>query len=68
MQEEELRPLGLLDEEEQEFCNRECYEFNEKLKADLDDTCCEHCGKYLTLQCQYLDDFLDEIEDLEEYI
>ena len=55
------------DEEENEFCNRECYEFNEKLKSQFDDDCCEHCRKYLTLQCEYLEDFMEEIVDFEHY-
>lgn len=55
------------EEEEEEFCNRECYVFNEKLKTQFDDNCCEHCLKYLTLQCEYLEDFMAEIVDLDEY-
>jgi hypothetical protein len=55
------------DEDEEEFCGRECYEFNEKLKEQFDDDCCEHCRKYLTLQCEHLDDFMDEIEDFGDY-
>ncbi|UCG68877.1 MAG: hypothetical protein JSV09_13970 [Thermoplasmata archaeon] len=55
------------DEEKNEFCDRECYEFNEKLKVQFDDKCCEHCKKYLTLQCSYLEDFMIEIVDLEDF-
>ncbi|MEE9152232.1 MAG: hypothetical protein V3U20_10445 [Thermoplasmata archaeon] len=54
-------------EEENEFCNRECYEFNDKLKNLFDDNCCEHCIKYLTLQCERLEDFMEEIVDLDDY-
>lgn len=52
---------------EDEFCNRECYEFNERLKSQFDDDCCEHCKKYLTIQCEHLEDFQAEIEDLSDY-
>jgi hypothetical protein len=50
-----------------EFCGRECYEFNGKLKDQFDDDCCEHCSKYLTLQCEYLEDFMSEIDGYIEY-
>ena len=46
-----------------EFCGRECYEFNARLESSLNDRCCVHCSKYLTLRCPYLDDFMDDIED-----
>ncbi len=52
--------------EENEFCGRECYQFNEKLKIQFDDDCCEHCRKYLTLSCEHLQDFMDEL-DLDDY-
>lgn len=55
------------DDEEEEFCDRECYEFNKKLKAQFDDKCCEHCRKYLTLSCEHLEDFMDEIVDVVDY-
>jgi hypothetical protein len=55
------------DEEEDEFCGRECYEFNNKLKEQFDDDCCEHCMKYLTLQCAHLEDFMDELSDMGDY-
>ena len=55
------------DVEKDEFCDRECYEFNEKLKSQFDDRCCQHCKKYLTLQCQYLDEFMEEIDELDDY-
>jgi hypothetical protein len=46
-----------------EFCDRECYEFNARLESSLNDGCCVHCSKYLTLRCPSLDDFMDDIED-----
>lgn len=53
--------------EENEFCGRICYEFSDKLKNQFDDDCCEHCVKYLTLQCEHLEDFMDEIDGFIEY-
>lgn len=55
------------EEEDEEFCGRECYEFNEKLKEQFDDDCCEHCRKFLTLHCEHLGDFMSEIDDLGDY-
>jgi hypothetical protein len=55
------------EEEEEDFCDRECYVFNEKLKEHFDDDCCEHCTKYLTLQCEHLGDFMNEIDDFGDY-
>ncbi|MFH0816366.1 MAG: hypothetical protein V1934_06085 [Methanobacteriota archaeon] len=49
-------------DEEDEFCCRECYEFNENLEANKDDEECEHCAKYLTLKCKHIEDFLDDEE------
>lgn len=54
--------FGADKEEENEFCGRECYEFNENLEANKDDECCEHCRKYMTLNCKHIDDFLDDEE------
>jgi hypothetical protein len=51
------------EEEGDEFCNRECYEFNSKMGADLDDKCCRHCKKYLTLHCPHIKEFMDEVEE-----
>jgi hypothetical protein len=55
------------NDEESEFCNRECYEFDERLKAQFDDSCCGHCRKYLTIQCEHLEDFMEKIDDLSGY-
>ncbi|MDO9537558.1 MAG: hypothetical protein Q7J68_04485 [Thermoplasmata archaeon] len=54
---------GRLDEEEDEFTNRECYVFNEPLGYDNDDARCIHCKYYLTLQCKHISDFVDEEGD-----
>ena len=55
------------EDEEDEFCGRDCYEFNSKLKEQFDDDCCEHCRKYLTLQCAHLEDFMGELSDMGDY-
>lgn len=52
-------------EEEEEPTYFECYEFNFKLPSKFDDGLCEHCRKYLTVECHHIDDFLED-EDLEE--
>jgi hypothetical protein len=56
---------GQKQDDEDEFCNRECYEFNEKFPEDLDDKCCMHCIMYLTLNCPHINDFIDDIEELD---
>lgn len=43
-----------------------CYEFNRTLKRNFDDGRCEHCKKYLTTVCEHIDEFLEDIEDLED--
>jgi hypothetical protein len=53
---------GVEEDPEGEYCGRECYEFNENLDPSKDDECCEHCRKYLTVQCKYIDEFLDDEE------
>ena len=55
------------EDDEDEFCGWECYEFNEKLKSQFDDDCCEHCKKYLNLQCAHLGDFMEELSDMGNY-
>jgi len=47
------------------YVGRECYVFNLKLKKEFDDLRCEHCMYYLTTKCKYIEEFLDEMEDLE---
>ncbi len=47
------------------FLNRPCYEFNGSLAHGLDDTHCRHCRHYLTARCPHIDEFLDDVEDLE---
>ena len=50
-------------EEGEELRNFPCYEFNQDLRKDMDDRYCIHCKKYLTLQCENLEMFLDDLED-----
>ena len=56
---------GLSEVRQEHFANRECYEFNELLGAELDDSSCEHCKFYLTLSCKHIDEFMDEEGDVE---
>lgn len=50
------------DAEDEDYCGRECYEFNDNLEPNKDDECCEHCRFYMTLQCKHIDEFIDEDE------
>jgi hypothetical protein len=50
---------------EDRFFNRPCYEFNGMLARGLDDTHCRHCRHYLTARCPHIDEFLDDVDDLE---
>lgn len=47
------------------FVNRPCYEFNGMLARVSDDAHCRHCRHYLTARCPHIDEFLDDVEDLE---
>ena len=53
------------DDEVEPFCNRDCYDFNERLDRSKDDKCCVHCNLYLTLACPHLKDFMDDIDGLD---
>ena len=37
-----------------------CYEFNPELRPDRDDGRCESCRKFLTMECEYIDHFMEE--------
>lgn len=50
------------EDEEDPFVGRECYEFNEMLSPLQDDEACEHCKKYLTLNCKHIGEFIDDDE------
>ncbi|MDG6221043.1 MAG: hypothetical protein QCI38_06295 [Candidatus Thermoplasmatota archaeon] len=54
---------GEEEEEDEEPNGFPCYEFNSSLPENLDDDYCVHCKKYLTLQCEHLELFLDEVEE-----
>ncbi|MCX8173032.1 MAG: hypothetical protein N3F63_00265 [Thermoplasmata archaeon] len=43
----------------------ECYLFNDSLDPMLDDGTCEHCRYFLTTRCPHVDEFLEEVEDME---
>ncbi len=45
---------------EDEFIGYPCYDFNPALDPARNDTRCVHCRKYLTLECEYLDEFLED--------
>lgn len=53
------------DAERDPFRNRPCYEFHHALGPSADDQRCVHCRHYLTFRCRHLDEFLDDVEDLE---
>ena len=54
-----------MDEEpfDEEFIGYPCFEFNAALDPERNDTRCVHCRKYLTIQCEYLDQFLEDGAD-----
>jgi len=39
-----------------------CYDFNVNLRPLMDDGTCEHCRKWLTVECEIIDDFIGEEE------
>jgi len=43
-----------------EFIGYPGFEFNTALAPDRNDTRCVHCRKYLTVQCEYLEQFLED--------
>ena len=55
---------GLSQEEDDQFIDRECYVFNKNLDRSLDDARCEHCRFYLTVNCKYIHEFVDEEGDV----
>lgn len=42
------------------YVGRECYVFNERLAPADDDTACIHCAKFMTLRCEYINEFINE--------
>jgi hypothetical protein len=57
-------PSGLEEEDEDQFVNRPCYEFNNELQTAWNDRHCAHCRHYLTARCPHIEEFLDDVEDL----
>jgi hypothetical protein len=53
-------------EDEEEGQKNECYKFNIKLMKKFDDGSCEHCEKWLTTHCDKIDEFVDDIEALDD--
>ena len=37
-----------------------CYEFNGILAPNADDGRCVHCRKFLTIECPYIDHFMED--------
>ena len=40
-----------------------CYEFNGILAPNADDGRCVHCHKFLTIECPYIDHFMEEEDE-----
>ena len=38
---------------------RICYIFNSELNGKLNDTVCIHCRKFMTLDCEHIEEFVD---------
>ena len=53
-------------DEEEEQQKHECYVFNSKLFKKFDSGSCEHCTKFLTTECDKIDEFIEDIEALED--
>jgi hypothetical protein len=56
----EMPAYGEFDNDE--YTDRKCYEFNAYLEPALDDGRCVHCRKFFTLECEYIDEFIEEEE------
>ncbi len=42
---------------------RICYIFNPELDGKMNDTICTHCRKFMTLDCDHIEEFVDgEVE------
>ncbi|MFQ5837550.1 MAG: hypothetical protein ACE5HJ_02045 [Thermoplasmata archaeon] len=41
-----------------------CYEFNSSLEPGYDDWHCTHCAKFLTLDCEHLELFIGEEDEV----
>ena len=65
-----LLQTDVADEEEDwpvEFSERiKCFDFNRNLDQMMEDYSCDHCNRYLTLQCPHISAFLEEYNEAEE--
>jgi hypothetical protein len=53
-------------EDDHEPRDQECYKFNDRLPASSNNKKCRHCKKYLTTNCDRINDFIDEDGDVDE--
>ena len=51
-----------LDEDPDDWLYLVCYDFNESAANENDDGKCVHCKKYLTLSCERIDAFMDDLD------
>ena len=52
--------LGQGGEKKKEpLMGRICYVFNSELDDKLNDTICTHCRKFMTLDCEHIEEFVD---------
>jgi len=49
--------------QEEGFIGYPCFEFDPRLDPSRNDTRCVHCRKYLTVACEYIDEFVEDEED-----
>ena len=47
------------DGKKEPLVGRICYVFNTELDGKLNDTVCIHCRKFMTLDCEHIDEFVD---------
>jgi hypothetical protein len=43
-----------------------CFQRHPSLGPECEDLRCEHCAKFLTIQCAHIDLFIDDVENLDE--
>lgn len=53
-------------EDEHEPRDQECYQFNDTLPPSQNSKKCRHCKKYLTTQCDRINDFIDEDGEVDD--
>ncbi len=52
-----------MDKEHEPLVGRICYVFNTNLTKKLNDTICTHCAKFMTLECEHIDEFVGDDGD-----